>query len=154
MAVLRPDQSQLTIQAEIVPGADSEIIIPDTVHMIDGSSIRGVYFSSSSTDLAVYPSGSATAYNATVEAMDPVLPGAISCYVNPVQYVAVGDFICFEYEDFLLESLPATTDQRSIPYLDALIASKSCLNVALVTFSVFVKKSFFLINMNRLRSIK
>ena len=122
MAVLRPDQSQLTIQAEIVPGADSEIIIPDTVHMIDGSSIRGVYFSSSSTDLAVYPSGSATAYNATVEAMDPVLPGAISCYVNPVQYVAVGDFICFEYEDFLLESLPATTDQRSIPYLDALIA--------------------------------
>ena len=124
MAVLRPDQSQLTIMGEVYPGADSEIIVPQNIwEHTPGSVIRGVFYTSNSTELTTLPSGGT--FNDIVEALDPVATGAISCYVNPVGHLAVGDFIAFDTRDNLVaveNSSNATTPQKLYPYLDAVVA--------------------------------
>ncbi len=132
MAVLRPDQSQLTILGEVFPGADSEIIVPAILREFATNVLRGVFYTSSSTALAAHPedgSPSGAELEAIIVALPPVLAGASTCYVNPVGHLTTGDFICFDTRDWVGAAGGGgtiSTAQYTIPYIDATTPGGGC----------------------------
>ena len=129
MAVLRPDQSQLTFVGESVPGADPDRIVPNVAYT--ASSVTYASFFSRTPTINVLQgangNGTATPSSATPEfnisnSCTPLLAGDTKCYVNNISYFNRGDLVAFDYD-------PAQTGantQYHIPDKTALQAIVNC----------------------------
>ena len=129
MAVLRPDQSQLTFVGESVPGADPDRIVPNVAYT--ASSVTYASFFSRTPTINVLQgangNGTATPSSATPEfnisnSCTPLLAVDTKCYVNNISYFNRGDLVAFDYD-------PAQTGantQYHIPDKTALQAIVNC----------------------------
>ena len=128
MAVLRPDQSQLTIASEVAPGADSELIVPASAYTTSSPTVVYSAFFSRTPTINVLrgPGGNDTGNDPTPDAnikssCTPLLAGDRKCYVNAVSKFKRGDLVAFDWD-------PARTGSNDQYYVPERTAKRSIVN--------------------------